>query len=407
LIVECAGGELADGVIRVGADEPGLANLSLRISRCKALLGLDLSAQEIGDSLNRLGLNAQTEGDTVTCTIPAFRLDLKREVDLIEEVGRLYGYDRIEIKPRLELEVRPKQSNVTARQELGRALAAHGYHETITPSLLTEDHAKAFCPGSLKPMALAGETRRKDSVLRPSLLPSLLNCRKHNQDRGNEGVHLFEVAGIWGDHQGKTCEKTSLAILTDSPDPHAGFRSARGAIEELAWTLGGEDTAKTLAFEPVEDERYQPSAKVMLLGEDRGRIGVLSEALQVQFGLQSPVVLAEVDCEPFIIHFPPKRTVGNLPRFPGIERDLSIVVDESVTWREVEKCVSDAAPKMLEDLQFLTIFRGKQIGKGKKSLSLRMRFRNPDATLRHDEVDPQVNAVVEKLKQGVSAELRG
>ena len=142
-------------------------------------------------------------------------------------------------------------------------------------------------------------------------------------------------------------------------------------------------------------------------GEDRGRIGVLSETLQGQFGLQSPVVLAEVDCDPFIASFPPKRTVGDLPRFPGIERDLSIIVDESITWRQIEKCVSDADPKMLENLQFLTIFRGKQIGKGKKSLSLRMRFRNPEATLRHDEVDPQVNSVVERLKQGVSAELRG
>lgn len=407
LIVELAGGQLAQGVIRVGDDEPVPTEVSMRISRCVALLGVDLDAKHICDSLGRLGLNPQADGDTVTCSIPTFRLDLKREVDLIEEVGRQYGYDNIEIKPRLELEVRPKQLEVVARQELGRVLAAHGYHETITPSLLTEDHAKAFCPSFLKPMGLAGEARRKDKVLRPSLLPSLLNCRKHNQDRGNEGVRLFEVAGIWGDWEGKTCEVTSLATLTDAPDPHEGFRNARGAIEELTETLGGEAAAKTLSFEPVEDEHYAPAAKVMLLGEERGRIGVLNDVLLSQFGLQSPVVLTEVDCTPFLANFPPKRTVGNLPRFPGIERDLSIVVDEVVTWRQVETCVLDAEPKMLEDLQFITIFRGKQIGKGKKSLSLRMRFRHPDATLRHDEVDPQVNAVVEKLKQGVAAELRG
>jgi len=407
LIVELAGGRLADGVIRVGQDDPTPAEVSMRISRCKALLGIDLEPQAIRGSLENLGLNPQTDGDTVTCTIPTFRLDLKREVDLIEEVGRLYGYDHIQIKPRLELEVRPRQTDITARQELGRVLAAHGYHETITPSLLTEEHATAFCPGSLKPMALAGETRRKDKFLRPSLLPSLLNCRKHNQDRGNVGVRLFEVAGTWGDRDGQTCEVTTLSTLTDAPDPHEGFRSARGAIEELTATLGGDKMAGTLALEPVEDARYQPAAKVMLLGEERGRIGVLSEALQNQFGLQTPVVLTEVDYTPFVDQFPPKRTVGNLPRYPGIERDLSIVVDEAVTWRQVEQCVTDADPKMLEALEFLTIFRGKQIGKGKKSLSLRMLFRNPDATLRHEEIDPRVNTVVEKLKQGVGAELRG
>jgi phenylalanyl-tRNA synthetase beta chain len=419
LIVELAGGTLAKGVIRVGQNDPAPVKVTMRISRCRALLGIGLDAEQISASLKRLGLSPKTDGDTVTCTIPTFRLDLKREADLIEEVGRLYGYDNIEIKPRLELEVRPKQSDITARQELGRVLVAHGYHETVTPSLLTREHAQAFCPGELKPMALAGETRRQDRFLRPSLLPSLLNCRKHNQDRGNEGVRLFEVAGTWGDEGGNiggntggntgggTREVTSLAILTDAPDPHEGFRAARGAIEELTVTLGGEEAAKSLAFEPVQDDKLNPAAKVMLHGEERGRIGVLCDALLSQFGLQTPVVLAEIDYDPLVANYPPKRTVGDLPRFPGIERDLSIVVDEAVTWRQVEQCVAQTAPKMLEALQFLTIFRGKQIGKGKKSLSLRMRFRNPDATLRHDEVDPQVNAVVEKLKQGVAAELRG
>jgi phenylalanyl-tRNA synthetase beta chain len=407
LIIELAGGTLAEGVIRIGDDEPLPAKVTMRVSRCVQLLGIDLIAEQICGTLDRLNLSPYAHDDTVVCTIPTFRLDLKREVDLFEEVGRMYGYDNLDVHPRLELEVRPKQTDIMARQELGRVLAAHGYHETITPSLLTEGQATAFCPDTLKPMSLAGESRRQDKFLRPSLLPSLLNCRKHNQDRGNEGVRLFEVAGTWGDKDGQTSQVTSLATLTDAADPHEGFRNARGAIEEFTQMLGGDAALDALAFEPVQDARYQPAANVILHGKACGRIGVLSDALQSQFGLQSPVVLMEVDYIPFAADFPPKRTVGNLPRFPGIERDLSIVVDEAITWRQVESCVADASPKMLEDLQFLTIFRGKQIGKGKKSLSLRMRFRNPDTTLRHEEVDPQVNAVVEKLKQGVDAELRG
>ena len=407
LIVEIAGGKLAEGVIRVGQDDPAPTNVAMRIRRCQALLGIDLNAQQILESLDRLGLNPKQNADTITCTIPTFRLDLKREVDLFEEVGRLYGYDKVQVHERLELEVRPKQPDITVRQELGRVLAAHGYHETITPSLLTEEHARAFCPDSLKPMRLAGDTRRKDNVLRPSLLPSLLGCRKHNQDRGNEGVRLFEVAGTWTESNGKPHEVVTLATLTDAPDPHEGFREARGAIEELVHTLGGKEAAETLAFEPIKDDHLAPAAKVVLQGKDCGRIGVLNDKLRDTFGLQTPVVLAEIDYQPVVSNYPPKRTVGNLPRFPGIERDLSIVVDEPVTWRQVEQCITDAAPQMLEDLQFLTIFRGKQIGKGKKSLSLRLYFRNPDTTLRHDEVDPQVNAVVVKLKQVVNAELRG
>ncbi len=198
-----------------------------------------------------------------------------------------------------------------------------------------------------------------------------------------------------------------LATLTDAHVPHEGFRAACGAIEELVQALGGVDAAQTLAFEPVDVPKFAPAAKVMLGGEECGRVGVLNEGLLDKFGLQSPVVLAEVDYEPFVEKYPPKRTVGNLPRFPGIERDLSIIVEEAITWQQVEQAIRDADPAMLEDLQFLTIFRGKQIGKGKKSLSLRMLFRNPDVTLHHDEVDPQVNAVVGKLKSAVGTELRG
>jgi len=407
LIIELAGGTLAKGVIRVGRDEPQPAQVAMRIRRCQELLGIDLNAPQIIEYLGKLGLSPEQDADTITCTIPTFRLDLKREVDLIEEIGRSYGYNNIKDHDRLELEVRPPQQNVKARQALSRVLAAHGYHETITPSLLTEAQAKAFCPTFLTTMGLAGDSRRKDKTLRPSLLPSLLNCRKHNQDRGNEGVRLFEIAGIWGDWEGKPCEVTSLATLTDAHDPHEGFRAARGAIEELVQTLGGDDAARTLAFEPVEDPKLSPAAKVMLGGEERGRVGVLNDGLRDTFGLQTPVVLAEVDYEPFVHNYPPKRTVGNLPRFPGIERDLSLILDEAVTWQQVEQAIHEASPAMLEGLQFLTIFRGKQIGKGKKSLSLRMLFRHPDATLRHDEVDPQVGSVVEKLKQAVNAELRG
>ena len=407
LMVELAGGTPAEGVIRVGQADPRPIEVTMRIRRCQALLGIDLNATQIIESLDRLGLSPKQQADTIVCTIPTFRLDLKREVDLIEEVGRSYGYNKIKDHERLELEVRPAQPSIKARQELGRVLAAHGYHETVTPSLLTEEHAQAFCQDGLSLMGLSGDTRRKDKMLRPSLLPSLLNCRKHNQDRGNQGVRLFEVAGTWAQANGKPQEAVRLATLTDAPDTHEGFREARGAIEELVETLGGEEAVGSLTIEPMEDATYQPAARVMFHGEERGRIGVLGEKLLDTFGLQTPVVLCEVDYGSFVSDYPPKRTVGNLPRFPGIERDLSIVVDEAVTWRQVEQAVRETDPAMLEDLRFLTIFRGKQIGKGKKSLSLRMRFRNPDTTLRHDEVDPQVNAVIEKLKQAVNAELRG
>ncbi len=407
LILEVAGGTLAAGVIRVGQDDPAPHQVSMRLQRCRDLLGVDLDAEQVTGILDRLGLSPCPEGDSVTCTIPSFRLDLQREADLIEEVGRVFGYDNVPVHRKLELEVRPSQASVAARQRLGQVLTAHGYHETITPSLVTEAHVRPFLREGAEPMMLAGDIRRQDKALRTSLLPSLLACRKHNQDRGNEQVRLFEVAAIWPAREGDRSEVRSLAMLTDAPDTHEGYRAGRGAVEELVETLGGQEANQSLSFEPIDDPVCQPGAAICLDGKPCGRIGVLSETLLDAFGLQTPVVVTELDYEPIVASFPPVRQVGDLPRFPGIERDLSIVVDEPVTWRQVEQCIQEVAPRMLESLEFLTVYRGKQIGKGKKSLSLRMRFRNPDATLRHDEVDPQVNAVIDKLKQVLNAELRG
>ena len=406
LIIELAGGTLAEGVVRVGQDDPEPRRITLRSDRCKALLGLDISADEQAEHLSRLDLSPQLDNGSITCTIPPHRLDLHREVDLIEEIARSHGLDDIPIEPDLKLTVKAPQAEVVARGRLAEVLIAHGYHETITPTLLTRDHAKAFCPSFLELMSLAGETRRKDAFLRPSLLPSLLECRKFNQDRGNDGVRLFEVARIFGYWEKKPCEVTSLALLNDAPDPQAGLRQARGTIEELVRTLGGDEALDTLELKPAEDRRYTGGAAISLFGEERGRMGVLSAELQDQFGLQTSVVLVEVDYDPFVSRFPPQRRAGELPRFPAIERDLSVIVDEPVPWRQIDTAVRGSNPDLLERIEFVGTYRGKPIPKGKKSVTFRMLFRDPRKTLRHDQVDPQVAAVVEALRQSVNAELR-
>jgi phenylalanyl-tRNA synthetase beta chain len=129
--------------------------------------------------------------------------------------------------------------------------------------------------------------------------------------------------------------------------------------------------------------------------------------LQEQFDLQTAVVAAELALPPLIELYPPSREVGALARQPGIERDLSIIVEESVRWQQIAGTLEQTNPALLESLTFLDTYRGKPIAKGQKSVSFRMLFRDPQRTLRHEEVDPQVNSVVEALKQQLNAELRG
>lgn len=410
LILELAGGTLADGVIRCGvvrdeSEKP--PKITLRSPRCRALVGIELSAEQQADYLNRIGLETQIDDDTVTAAIPSFRLDLQREVDLIEEVARLHGMDAIPVKPRIELIARPPQASVLAKKAVGDVLVAHGYHETITFSFINPDLASPFLPTGAEALLLEGDHKKDEPMLRPSVLPSLLQCRKLNQDAGNHDVKLFESASTWSIVDGQTRETVRLALLHDAADRDEALRELRGAIDEVVETLGGTTARQAIRIDPTEYPGVFATAGMVVCGGTTiGLMGLISDATRDRFAVQTPQVAAELDLPALLAIYPPARVVGALPKFPGIDRDLSVIVDEAVAWTKVAAAVSDAAPAMLEDLVFLGVYRGKPIPTGKKSVSLRMRFRDPATTLRHEQVDPQVAAVMESLSQQLEARLR-
>jgi len=247
------------------------------------------------------------------------------------------------------------------------------------------------------------DRRKAEPMLRPSLAPSLLACRKANQDVGNAGVRLFELAATWLQTGQDIAERSYLAMLADVDDPQQGLRDMRGSIQELAARLIG---STTVSFDPIEHAWLADAAEVTAGESALGVMGIVDETHTDLFGLQTQVAVAELDAETLLAAYPPARQVGRLPRFPGIERDLSLIVPEQAAWRDIEHALRQARPAMLESLTFLGAYRGDPIPKGNKSVSLRMFFRDPDRTLRHEQVDGQVEAVVAALKSAVNAELR-
>ena len=409
LILELAGGELAEDVIRAGDDEPAEHQLKMRVARCNSLLGTDLSADKMSEMLGNLELEPVLEDGVITCTIPTFRLDLHREVDLIEEVARHYGMDHIDVNDKIEIIIKPTQNKVKAKKSLGDALVAHGYHETITYSYVTEKKGRLFLGDGEDALLLNEDMRKAEPMLRPSVVPSLLNSRKLNQDLGNSGVKFFETASVWHKRGDAIQEKQTLTLVADAADKGSALREMRGTIEETIETLGGVSARETIVFEPCDGgKRYEVAAKIKIGDQAVGEMGVLSGKIAKDgFDLQTDIVCSEIEVESLIGLYPPVRNVGNLPRVPAIERDLSVVVTEDVSWAAIEKVVLDAKPELLEDVQFIEVYRGKPIAKGSKSVSFRMLFRDPAKTLRHEQVDPQMKLIMDKLAADVKAEVRG
>lgn len=413
LILELAGGTLAKGVIRVGISDPAPKVIALRVARCHQLLGIAIPVTRMVELLTRLGLAPRVDAaqQTITCTCPSHRLDLSREVDLIEEIVRLEGLDKVGVNDRIEITARAAMPAVEARRKLAHALVSHGFHETINFSFVRPRHGEAFLEKGRAPVVIEDERRKSEPMLRPSLLPSLMNCRRVNHDAGVHGVRLFEVASVWvresassSGEKGEIIETRKLGLLADAENASEGLRSMRGVLDETIAMLTG--TAPR--FESASIEGFAVAARVFVNDQAIGLMGVVgpaaAKALDAQGG--SPIIVAELSVEPLVQLYPPARTLKPLARFPAIERDLSVVVAEPITWEQVHREVVGAQPALLEDVAFLVTYRGKPIDQGKKSVSFRMLFRDPASTLRHEQVDGQVNAVMSRLREKLSAELR-
>jgi len=418
MIVEIAGGTLAQGVIHAGQPAAEPITLTLRAARCNRLLGTDLSAQQQADLLARLDLNpsVSADGSTIDCIIPTYRLDLVREVDLIEEIARTFGLESIERLDKMAIVVRPPQNTVQAKRTASDLLAAHGYHETMTPSLIATEQALWFIPEPAKDLTLHDERRKAEPTLRPALSPSLLACRKLNQDVGNAPVALFELANTWTvSPEGKPEESLRLGILADvQGDPATALRQTKTALSALCESLMGPDQVSGLSYHPISDkscdragqESSTAGIKHPALGDKPvGRVLIPGQALLDAFDLKSQVILVELRADAWLSQYPPQHTAGQLPRFPAVERDLSVIVSEAVAWADLATAIEQAQPAHCESLDFLTAYRGKPIPKGQKSISLRLRFRKSDATLTGESVDTEMTKVTQALAS-TGAEIR-
>ncbi len=427
LIVKLGGGTLAPcagGLLRAGVEARPATQVRLRPSRVKAILGQEVSPQEIARVLGALEIGTSAQGeDSVACTIPAHRPDLEREIDLIEEVARIRGLDKLPVHDRIGVRVTPPQMSERAVRELGNVLTGMGFYEAITFTFVSERDAAPFVPSGMGTLSVCDERRKADPVLRPSALPSLLACRRRNQNsgvvgEGEGGVRLFEFSAVFAQQGGREVERRNLALAADASFPagakaaeqkQAAIRLVRATIESAARALGGAQVQ--VQFEPAAQtpmSAYEAGAcaGVVINGRRVGVIGLLSAAVQKQHDLDGPMAIAEVGLDDLVGLFPPRSVVHALPEFPAIERDLSLIVREGTTWARIEGLVGSLRLALLEECTFVGTFRGQQIGAGKKSVTLRLRFRDEQRTLRHEEVDPQVAAVVERAKAELGAELR-
>ena len=438
MILETAGGVLAPGVVDAYPTPVVPRQIQLRPHKVNELLGLNLRPEEIEASLVQLGLKTLARKprpvdappaapEPMTFRIPTFRVDLKREVDLTEEVARLYGVDRIPATPpRGAIGANAFDAVHDTLAEARRILTGLGLFEAQGQTLISETAAKLAASDTLVP--LANPLSNDMNVLRPSLLPGLLEALRHNLSRKNEEAALFETGRVFSASTGQA------SAAAPSPGPAGGVREERrlglaltGRRNCLFWS-GEEREAKfdlfdlkgfleeffdhfglrgiTYARRPESTALFIESATVHLGKSQLGELGQLHPSLAKAYDLRDAVLLAELNLDLLLARRNPARAFKPLPAFPSIRRDLAMLVPEATAHEAVLQVVRETKPANLESVELFDVFRGQNVPPGQKSMAYAFTYRSPERTLTDAEANAAHENLVARLKQRLQAVVR-
>jgi phenylalanyl-tRNA synthetase beta chain len=356
----------------------------------------------------------QTPG-ICTFKIPSWRVDLKREVDLIEEIGRLYGIEKIPATPpRGALGANTFDSVYDQISEARRILTGLGLNEAQGQTLIAKSEVKS--QKSEEIIALANPLSSDMDVLRPSLLPGLIHSLRHNVSRKNYDVALFEIGRVFNSQNGTTKEERRVAIALTGQSAQNFWRGENREAKFDAYDLKGiaEEFFEQFGLRGIvfarRDEStplFLESATISLGGKlPLGELGQLLPTLAKKYDLRDAVFLAEFNLDLLLARRNPAKSFKALPQFPSIRRDVAMLVPEATTHESVLQSVKQTKPANLENVELFDVFRGKNVPEGQKSLAYAFTYRAPEKTLTDAEVNVAHAKIVDALKSQLHAAVR-
>jgi len=437
--IECmrqwAGGEVAEGLVDEYPRPAPTITVELTPAEVERILGIRLSVEEIVKILESLEFKCEVTQLAIRTSAPDHRLDIGTGVigqaDLIEEIARIYGYERIP-ETQMADTIPPQRENRSLElEERVRDLLAAcgaGLQEIVTYSLTAPERERRILPADAPPDArpyitLVNPMVADRVVMRHSLLPGVLETLTANA-RVHDRLALFEIGPVYLPHsnplpEGEGAlpdEPRRLAIaLTGQRDPLAwqgsgrapmDFFDLKGMVQALAEGLH----LSGVTYEPGTHPTFLPgrTARMLLDGQEAGWLGELHPLVREKFDLPDQAVLvADLDLELLLSRVNERHTVGAVPEFPPVKEDIAVIVDENVPGARVQGVIEAAGGDLLVDVTLFDLYRGEQIGAGKKSLAYRLTYQAPDRTLTDAEVAKMRERIVKRLKEEVGAMLRG
>jgi len=418
LMQQLAGATIAPGVLDEYPRKTKEKTVTLRAARANLLLGTDIPAAEQCDILRRLGfeITASSE-DTCTVRVPTWRHDVSQEADLIEEVARFYGYDKIGVTlPSIapsEQVFAPQEARI---RDLRRFLAAHGLTEFFNWTFSSPQEAKAcgLEPDKLAMVALENPLSERQATMRSSLIPGLIANVSRNVRHGSTNIAGFEVGPVFVPVERQELpeepKRAGIVLSGLNGDKHwsraqapVDFYDLKGVCEAVLEFFGIPGT-----FEEAESGTFQPGQCGAIVADGR-RIGILGQvrpAILSALDVDQPVFLCEVDLEPLLETARPVPQFGEIPMFPPSRRDMAVMLDVSVPAGALVETARQAGGNLLKSVDIFDVYTGKQVAEGKKSVALSLVFQSDERTLTDKDTQKSWDRILKKLKKEFGAELR-
>lgn len=404
LILEFAGGELLDGLIDTNPGSVKARQIELRRSRVAKVLGIEIPWAKCNQILTSLGCATEQSPELLRVTAPTFRQDLTREVDLIEEVARVHGYEAIPEDASVPMVASSRRPKDTMMMTVRSVACASGFNETLNPSLIGKTSIDRISPWIAQdPLSTWVPLLEGASNLRRSLIPSLIAARLHNQSQSNRDVRLFETANVYlpqGDQLPK--EQHNLGCISES-EP----RLVRGVFEEILQRVWGQE-GPVLQEQLVDFDFLEKGTSIAWYWNNQmvAWVGALSKSLCQSSKIDGPVAVGELDLDLLLVSARQVPKLKTLSPYPAILRDLNFIVDETVLWSAVRTTITQVAGELCKEIAFQEIYRDtKRDGEGKKRVLLTLTIQSDSETLKSEQADALVARVISACQEQHGAKL--
>jgi len=413
LLLEISGGDAGPLVLQTAADHlPSRETIVLRRARLEQLLGVKIDDATVTDILQRLGLSTATIDVGWSVRAPSFRFDIAIEVDLIEEIARIYGYDAIpETTAVAEMPLETVTESQIEFEQVAAALVARDYQEVISYSFVDAESNAALC-GVESELVLSNPISAEMSVMRSTLWPGMLRAAAANASRQQDRIRLFEFGKTFHGALGEHTEVVRLAGLATGSVLPEQWGSKSQLIDffdiksDVSALLRLAVDKQNVQFVAAEHPALQPGQTANILRGDTlvGTLGKLHPRHAKAFDIKRDIFLFELDAMVALASAAP--VASPVSKFPSIRRDIAVIVDDKISSQELVRAVASVAPKLISTVRIFDIYKGPGIEAGRKSVALGLILQETSRTLTDDDADATMTAAVRRLKEEFAAELR-